>query len=201
MTSPFKNPPKISATCNNCDEEFTYNDTYGTGRLCQDCHDKLDDPKACEFGINAHFDAITRKIHITTTVSHNQPTKVYIPAYTVDKQTPNAETLTYNGYIADLIITTKNGTCIYETTWKKEKHHVLDPHSECDLNINSHYTVGCDGSRTWELAVNDSELAGDTDVFDYNTLHIEVTFPEITDSVPESTVSTTITIPDHLINL
>lgn len=195
MTSPFKTPPKITATCNNCKEEFTYNDTYGTGRLCQACHDKLDDPTRCEYELNASIDSVTRELHITVGVSHSEPTQVTIPAYHVETHDNNDGLNKHSGFIADLTVTSDSGSTVFEETWKDTRTHVLDKHSECNLNVNSIHSVGASGHREWNVTVTTPEL------FTYDTVTVDVVFPSIRDDIPESTLSETVSIPSYLIDL
>lgn len=195
MTSPFKDAPKITATCNNCSEKFTYNDTYGTGRLCQDCHDELDDPTLCEYELTVDIDSVTRELSITVTVSHEESTQIHIPAYRVETDDTGDGLPTHSGFIADLTVTTDSGELLYENTWKDTRKHVLDKHKECNLNVNSIHSIGSRGQRQWELTVSNNEL------FTHDTVTVDVVFPSIHDSVPESTLSKEITVPSYLIDL
>lgn len=195
MTSPFKSSPKISAECNHCEEKFTYNDTYSTGRLCKDCKKKLDDPSRCEYSIEATIDSVTRELHITVSVSHDLPTSVSISPYTVSKHNEDSRMPTHRGAIADLTVSTVNGDVLYRDTWETERQNVLNPHGECSLSISSIHSIGCDSTQTWSVTVDES------DVFAEDTVTVNVAFPEIKTTVPESSLTETIDVPSYLIEL
>lgn len=195
MTSPFKDPPKITATCNHCEEDFTYNDTYSTGRLCRDCKDELDDPSLCEYSLTVEVDAVTRELHITVTVFHDLPTRVSISPYSVSKDESGKEMPTHRGAIADLAVSTETGEILYRDTWETERSNVLNPHSECSLTIKSIHSVSNGGVREWCSTVN-----GDS-IFDQDTVTVNVAFPTIEDEVPESSLTETIELPSYLIDL
>ena len=195
MTSPFKSTPKTKATCNNCESTFTYKQTTGTGRLCRDCHDTLDDPSACDFTLETRVDAVTKELRVTTTVSHDQPTSVHIPPYRTEEHERENEYPIHRGFIANVTIETLNGDVLHEETWVTERTQVFDPTSECAVNINAKHTVGSDGSKTWGVTVsNDS-------VFDHDAVRVRVTFPAITDVVSKSSLEETVNIPAYILEL
>lgn len=190
MTSPFKSDPKASADCNNCGEEFTYHPTYGTGRICSDCKELLDDPSACEFNMDIEFDTATRTATVTVTVSHDQPVTVHIPPYEVNDNGDGS----YTGHIATLHVEDDDGNTVADRMWEHTAHQALRPQRECRLNINHDKIVGCNGERSWASEIDVSNLE------EMDSLRAEVKFPAIS-GVSGSKLAEEVNTPTYSISL
>lgn len=209
VTSPFKDPPRSSATCNRCDEEFTYHPTYGVGRICKDCKDAVDDPANCTFDLSVTTDAVERSLTAEVTVSHDEPHKVHIPADEVialDETHPS-----HLGVIACLEISDGESVRFRDVLYT-DPALVMNPERETQFNINHEQVLGCDGSRTWTVTWGpDHEfdyheelaeyVAQDGSPFDSDELTVRVTFPAIEQQVPESTLETTVDLPTYTVSL
>lgn len=184
MTSPFKSKAKGESECNNCGDYFEYVLTGGDGRICFDCREKLDKPENCSFEVSHNFNLESECLEIRITVSHEEPTTVYIPSYDVRRAEDNGKGNLYIGKICRVSVRTLNGAVLDGGIWEYESHYT----SDANLNINHDKVLGCDGSREWIF---------ETDIHtDVDEIEVEVRFPSIEDSVPESHCEMKIGIPD-----